>query len=134
MSYGGDPLNDPLDAIRCFIGDTGDDPEYTDDEIYYYYTISGSTLLAASRAAAGLAAKCASRVSKSIGSRSIQNDQLFQHYSALANALQERYNADQNGSISAPPINQIKDSIPTNFPSRQKLSDINHETFGDDTS
>jgi len=111
-----------------------DDPEYTDDEIYYYYTISGSTLLAASRAAAGLAAKYASRVSKASAVVASRTESAFQHYNALANTLQERYNADQNGSISAPPINQIKDSIPTNFPSRQKLSDINHETFGDDTS
>ncbi|OPY54646.1 MAG: hypothetical protein A4E48_00225 [Methanosaeta sp. PtaU1.Bin060] len=134
MSYGGDPLNDPLDAIRRAIGDIGDDPEFTDEEISYYYTTYGDIFLAASNAASDLAAYYARRVNKSIGSRSISNDQLFRHYTELADRLRAQATARKAGSISMPPIRQITDSVSSNFPASQRLSDIDVEPFGDDTA
>ena len=89
-------------------------------------------LLAASHAASDLAGRYANRVSKSVGSRSIQNDQLFQHYSALAEKLLARYNNQKAGSIIVPTtIGVIRDSIAENFPASQKLTDIDPEEFGD---
>lgn len=112
-------------AVRLEIGKSR---ILTDQDISYYLKrANGNVMLAASMAAGSLAGFYADRVSKSIGNRSIQNDQLFQHYNALASKLLEKYNADQSGAIGAPPITQIRDSIPSNFPPRQKLSDIDHE-------
>lgn len=132
MAYGGNPATDPADAIRLAIGDTSASPVLTDDEIDYYYSTYGSVLLAASQAAGDLAGRYANRVSKSVGSRSIQNDQLFQHYSALAEKLLVRHNSQKAGSIIVPTtIGVIRDSIAENFPASQKLTDIDPEEFGD---
>lgn len=132
MAYGGNPATDPADAIRLAIGDTSTSPVLTDDEIDYYYSTYGSVLLAASQAAGDLAARYAPRVSKSVGSRSIQNDQLFQHYSALSEKLLDRHRSQIAGSIIVPTtIGVIRDSIAENFPASQKLTDIDPEEFGD---
>ena len=133
MPYGADPLNDPLDAIRRSIGDVGDTPQFSDDEISYYYVQYGNVLLAASYAASDLAALYASRVSKSISGDSISNDQLFQHYTALAERLQKQCIDRTVGSFAVPSAAQIgviRDSLPSNFPARQRLSDIQEEPFG----
>ena len=132
MAYGGKPATDTTDAVRLAIGDTSSSPVLTDDEIDYYYSTYGNVLLAASHAAGDLAGRCANRVSKSVGSRSIQNDQLFQHYSALADKLLARYRSILAGSIIVPTtIGVIRDSVDENFPASQKLTDIDPEEFGD---
>ena len=132
MAYGGNPATDTTDAIRLAIGDTSASPVLTDDEIDYYYSTYGSVLLAASHAAGDLAGRYANRVSKKVGSRSIENDQLFQHYSALADKLLARYRSILAGSIIVPTtIGVIRDSVAENFPASQKLTDIDPEEFGD---
>ena len=73
MAYGGKPATDTTDAVRLAIGDTSSSPVLTDDEIDYYYSTYGNVLLAASHAAGDLAGRYANRVSKKVGSRSIEN-------------------------------------------------------------
>ena len=132
MAYGGKPATDTTDAVRLAIGDTRSSPVLTDDVIDYYYSTYGTVLLAASHAAGDLAGRYANRVSKSVGSRSIQNDQLYQHYSALADKLLARYRSILAGSIIVPTtIGVIRDSVAENFPASQKLTDIDPEEFGD---
>jgi hypothetical protein len=111
MSYGADPQNNPLDGIRRAIGDIGDDPKFSDDEILYYYTQHGTVFLAASYAASDLAALYASRVNKSIGSRSISNDQLFQHYSALSEKLAQQAKRSAMSSMTTPQIQKVRDTL-----------------------
>jgi hypothetical protein len=137
MAYTGDPANVPTDEVRLLISDISlTAPIFTDGEISYFYTRHGNVLKAASAAASVLAAKYAAQVSQSSGEESIQFDQLFQHYKTLAADLLEQHTRGQS-SFSVPAATEIKtiqDSIASNFPPRQRISDIAPESFGTNIS
>lgn len=131
--YGGSPSTDTTDAIRLLVGDTATtSPLLSNAEIDYFYTTYGNIILAASYVAGAIAAKYATQVSNSFGDGSAQLDQLFQHYTAKAKELLDQYHRTLNSFVvpGATDIGVIYDSLASNYPSRQHLSDITPQDFG----
>jgi hypothetical protein len=137
MAYTGNPVTVPTDEVRLLISDISlTAPIFSDGEISYFYTRHGTVLKAASAAASVLAARYASQITQSSGEESIQFDQLFQHYKTLAADLLEQHTRGQSSFTvpAATEIKTIRDSIASNFPPRQRISDITPEDFGTNTS
>ena len=108
-------LDDWIDAVRLNIGDD-DGTLFTDDQITTFLTrAQNEPLLAASYAATALAGRYATRVSKSVGSRSISNSDLFKHYTALAAALK-----DQHANYKASANSRLTGSFHSN-PEREQI-------------
>jgi len=135
MTYADSDSN--LDQVRDLIGDVSGDEDtefLSDDEVNREITRAGSNIfLAASRCAGKIAARYAIHTNFSVGKKSKSKDQIFQHFKQLEKDLKAQASESSMGSIAAPTISQIQDSISTNFPPRQRITDIKPQPFGDDT-
>lgn len=82
-------LSTELDRVRFLIGDTDlAHPQLQDEEILFLVSSSGSSTSAAAAAACrGLAARYARRVHEEVGDLKLYNEQMFDHYVALAEQL-----------------------------------------------
>lgn len=133
MAYTSDPANSTSDALRLVVGDTSTTaPLLQDAEVSFFIATYGANLLAASHAAAAIAAKYAIQVSQNFGEGNVQLDQLFQHFKTLAADLLEQHSRGQSSFTvpAATEIKTIRDSLASNFPARQRISDITPEDFG----
>ncbi len=80
------------DAVRLELGDTDvGNALLQDEEITYFLGLEGEVvLLAAARGAGALAGRFARLVSRSTGDTSVEAQQVYEHYTALAAALTRR--------------------------------------------
>lgn len=86
-SYGSDPLNNDVDAVRFLIGDTdSSDPLIQDEEIQYLLS-SYSTQFSAYYATRSIAAKFARLCREETGDIEVYANQKFDQYSKLAKAM-----------------------------------------------
>lgn len=126
-----------LDKVRLMVGDTdSDDQLLTDESIDIALTSNSDTMKAAAYCARLIAAKFTRLVSKSIGGRSISYSNLASQYLNLAKELTDAASTEA-AIISASSLfgtdgkpKQIRDSLDSNFPPSQRLSDILAEPFG----
>ena len=133
MAYGSSPSTSTSDALRLSIGDVSTTaPILADAEVSYFIATSGANLKAASYAASAIAAKYAPQINRGLGEGSVSFDQLFTHFTALADRLMDQYNRGMSSFTipGASEIGVIRDSLASNFPPRQHLSDILPEEFG----
>ena len=94
-TYGGDPANSTLDAVRLAIGDTDcNDPCLKDAEITYRLTqFGGNTIRAAACSARDAAAKFARKVNTSTGSVRKDLSTIYDHFISLADELEAKANS-----------------------------------------
>ena len=86
-SYGSDPLNNDVDAVRFLIGDTdSSDPLIQDEEISYLLA-SYSVQFSAYYATRSIAAKFARLCREETGDIEVYANQKFDQYSKLAKAM-----------------------------------------------
>jgi hypothetical protein len=133
MAYTSSPATSTSDALRLAIGDTSlTVPILADAEVSYYIATYGANLKAASYAAAAIAAKYAPQVNQGFAEGNVSLDQLFSHFTALADRLMDQYNRGMNSFTvpAASEIGVIRDSLASNYPARQHISDILPEEFG----
>lgn len=91
MSYGGDPSNNPIDAVRLELGKEASLSLLTDSEISYNIDrAGGNTLLAAAYCAETIAGLYADKVDKSMGGSSVSLSQKAEAWRKKAQALMER--------------------------------------------
>ena len=92
MPYTDDPENVPTDELRLLIGDTDTSDELlSDNEVDYYLDdAGGDAVWGAVRAATGVAAKFARKVTSTSGRVAKQLSDLMQHYLDLARRLEQR--------------------------------------------
>jgi hypothetical protein len=119
MPYQGDPSGNPIDAVRYELGDTGTPELLNDSEIQYEITrqapLNGADpLLVAASCAESIASRYAGEVSITSDGVSYSGDQLQQKYTALAQALRQRYdyNRGQNVTPVAGGIGMMPDCLP----------------------
>lgn len=98
-TYGFDPANNPVDAVRMWLNDTGPGDgssppaptpngwETADQEIQYALTLYPDPILSAAWLAARLMAKYAALVDKSVGDLRIAYSQRWHAYQALVTML-----------------------------------------------
>ena len=92
-TYGCDPENSDLDAVRLIVGDTDtNDQLLKDEEINYFLDIEGSVRLASARAAEAVAAKFSRLVDETVGRVRVSFSQKAKQYKELAESLLETYN------------------------------------------
>ena len=98
-TYGGDPANSPLDAVRLMLGDTDcADACLGDDEILWRLGQFGDNALrAAACAARDIAGKFARKVNYSAGKVRRDLSSIFDHYLQLADELDGK--ANSGGSL-----------------------------------
>jgi len=127
FSFGDDPTGSDIDYVRDKIQDTDEtDPLLSDESIQAEIDAVGK-FLAAARCARKIAARFSRKVTKSIGSRSIQNSNLAKQYFALASELE----AEANAGIGAPTVycETIEAEVESIF-TRGMMS--NHESVDED--
>lgn len=107
-TYGFDPADNPVDAVRLWVQDTGPNNnasppaptpngwEFADQEIAYALTLYPNAILAAAWLAGTLAAKYAGLVDKSVGDLRIAYGQRWKAYQALVTTLKAQ--ADSTGA------------------------------------
>lgn len=139
LTYTKTPTQRATDAIRLKVGDTAATGLFTQEEYDYLYEEAGSNIfLAAANACEALAARYAPRVSQSHGDGSLQLDQLFQHYTKLADKYRAEYSRGKWSltvpatGTSSPNQRKIRDSIDSNYPSRMLISDVQPQEYGTD--
>lgn len=98
-TYGFDPANNPVDAVRLWIQDTGPNNnasppaptpngwEFADQEISYAITLYPNPILAAAWLAGTLATKYAGQVDKAVGDLRIAYGQRAKMYAELVSIL-----------------------------------------------
>ena len=86
-SYGSDPLNSDLDAVRFLIGDTDSSDQLIQDEEIQYLLNSYSPQFAAYYATRSIAAKFARLCREATGDIEVYAHQKFDQYSKLAKAM-----------------------------------------------
>ena len=90
-TYGNDPSNSDLDAVRLLLGDTDSSkPQMSDEELNYFISEYTTVQMAASMAARSLASKYARLVTKEVGDLRIEYSDLYRHYLDLAGSLLEQ--------------------------------------------
>jgi hypothetical protein len=94
-TYGNDPANNPIDAVRFWISDRAAPFQLSDEEIAYTLTLYPTPLLAAAALANELAMKWALFVDKAVGDLKLSYSQRAKMYAELAAKLQTQ--AEQNG-------------------------------------
>lgn len=128
-TYSNDPSSSPKDAVRFLVGDIDtDDQLIGDEEINYIVEEFDDVYTAAGSVAETLAAKFAREVTHSGDGLSYSGNQLYQHYTDLAERLR-RLAARRRRSGAGPYVGGIShrereladmdsDKIPTSFRSR----------------
>lgn len=109
-SYSGNPADSDLDALRFLVGDTDEDtPLIQDEEIDYILTLFPTTSGMANYKAAAvisrqIAAYYGKKMTKTVGSLSLQWGERYRNYLELAKMFEELDNNPSygNGSIAAP--------------------------------
>jgi len=120
MVYSGDPATSPIDAVRFWLGDTGDPSLLTDPEIQYVIDTNpaagGDPILLAASLCGTLIAKYSGWVSISADGVSYSGDQLANKYNALATQLRAEH-AQRMVSTGAPVLaaDDFPYTIPRNF-------------------
>lgn len=95
-----DPANDPVDAVRFLIGDTGASPVLTDDEILFALDQNANTYAAAAICARALSARYARRVDTRFETVESKYSQLRDNYEMLARQLEQQ--ARKRGGLGVP--------------------------------
>lgn len=91
FTYGGDPDNNDVDAVRFEVGDTAiERPLVRDNEIKYALQKEGSVLRAAARIADHLAARFAREGTIRVSSVTNEKIDVSKEYRELAKALRQR--------------------------------------------
>lgn len=91
FTYGDDPSNSDLEAVRFLVGDTNSsDQQFTDSEVNFLLAQEPNIYKAAAQGARALAAKFARKADKEVGDLEIKWSQLQRHYLNLADELQLR--------------------------------------------
>lgn len=99
-TYGADPENSNLDAVRLIIGDTdSNNPLLQDEEINYYLTKYETVTKAAYHATMGIVAKLSILHRQETGKIKIWANEKWKQYMALAKQLQD----DMRSGISSTP-------------------------------
>lgn len=89
-TYSNDPSGNAIDALRLRVGDTDCSSAYlTDSEVRYFLATEASPVRAAAMAARAIAAKVAKKIDFSFDKVSKSASQLFDHYNALAEQLDD---------------------------------------------
>lgn len=89
FSYGDDPTNSDIDYVRDKLQDIDEDKPLLSDESIQAEIDAVGKRLAAARCARKIAARFSRKVTKSIGSRSIQYSNLASQYFSLAKELED---------------------------------------------
>ena len=91
FTWGGDPANSNLEAIRWYINDTASsDVKFQDAEINYAYAQEKSVLGASAILCEQLAAKYAGEANRSLGPMSVSLSNLSQQYEKKAAEYRKR--------------------------------------------
>lgn len=103
-TYGGNPAEDDVDAVRYRIQDTDEDrPLITDEEIEYELDEADDDILQAALSCAEvLVARGAHKVTKKINNRQINYSDLTAQYRALVDTLREKIARSEVGSYTIP--------------------------------
>lgn len=128
------------DDVRDLVGDVSGDTDLeflSDEEIDKELTrASDNVFLAASRCAGKIASRYAISTNFSIGGKSKSKGDIFLHFKQMEKDLKAQYTEARMGSFTAPSAAQIgviRDSLASNYPPRQRMSDIQPEEFEDNT-
>lgn len=116
FSFGDNPSGSDMDYVRDKLQDIyEDDPLLSDESIQSEIDAVGK-IRAVARCARKIAARFSRKVTKSVGSRSIQNSNLASQYFALAKEFDAEVSRSRM-AFSAPTISRVRDStdIPTNL-------------------
>lgn len=89
-SYSGNPADSAKDAVRFWIQDTAAPWKTSDEEITFVVSKFPNPMLAAANVARALAARYASKPSKTVGDFSISWGELAKNYAALAAELESQ--------------------------------------------
>jgi hypothetical protein len=88
MSYSGNPANSPVDMVRFLIGDTGEPPMLTDEEIQAMLDLYGQDPFRAAVACAySLAARYSGKADKTVGDLSLTYSSVANGYRDLASQI-----------------------------------------------
>jgi len=89
-SYGNDPANSELDAVRLLLGDTDiNDQQLSDEELNYFISATSDVYSAAALASRSLASKYARLVeSREVGDLKLEFGARYQRYLDLADQLE----------------------------------------------
>jgi hypothetical protein len=125
------PASSTTDEVRFWLADTDtSNYEFSDNEIAYLLSKYTNPILAAARGCQLLANKYA--MAASLGDLSLGSTSA--NYAARAKELQALYNESVSGTIINIPttLTKVRDSVPTNYPSRFRFADIEDQSYGTD--
>jgi hypothetical protein len=129
FSFGDDPTGSDVDYVRDKLQDIDEDSPLLSDESIQAEIDAVGKIMAASRCARKIAARFSRKVTKSIGSRSIQYSNLAGQYWALAKELDAEVSRDRM-AFSVPTISRVRDS--TDMPTSLMHSDIKRADWTDE--
>lgn len=105
-SYGADPMEDPIDEVKFLVGDTDStEPLIQNEEIEFHLALypkpaGKPAYLAAAATCDAIAAQFARKASRSLArGLSIQAEQQYDHYVAVAQQLRTAYATTGQGII-----------------------------------
>ena len=123
FSYGGDPSNDLVDAVRFRVADTNpDSPLFEDEEILFELTEADNDSLRAALACAEvLVARASQKITKKIGQMQISYSDLTDQSLKLVDVLQAKVQRNDMSFI-VPKIGKTADS--KNYPLLFEPNDV----------
>ena len=103
FSYGNDPANSPIDAVRLRVGDTVEsDISLSDQEISYFIVIENTNILPASISAAyAISAKATKLADEVTGEVEVKWSQRARNYITLAERLTDEFNGSDGSKVTA---------------------------------